>query len=100
MAKDPRKIYQLKIGLSGAKPPIWRRLLIVDTVPLPAFHTVLQIVMGWEDSHLHQFVTGGNDYGTPDPGDHFSETLNESRYKLNHVSTCLYALSVAMTPYV
>lgn len=85
MAKDPRKIYQLKIGLSGAKPPIWRRLLIVNTVPLPVFHTVLQIVMGWEDSHLHQFVTGGNYYRTPDLDDSFSETLNESRYKLSQL---------------
>ncbi|WP_295401597.1 plasmid pRiA4b ORF-3 family protein [uncultured Thiocystis sp.] len=85
MTKDPRKIDQLKIALSGAKPPIWRRLLIVDTVPLPVFHAVLQIVMGWEDSHLHQFVAGGNYYGTPDPDDPFSETLNESRYKLSQL---------------
>jgi hypothetical protein len=28
---------------------------------------VLQIVMGWTNSHLHQFKAGGRYYGKPDP---------------------------------
>lgn len=85
MAKSPGKIYQLKVNLQGAKPPIWRRLLIVNSVPLPLFHNVLQIVMGWMDSHLHQFMAGGNYYAQPDPYDDFSESLDENRYKLSQL---------------
>jgi len=33
---------------------------------LHRLHGIIQIVMGWPESHLHQFVTGGRYYGQPD----------------------------------
>ena len=83
MAKEPRKKYQIKIGLKGARPPIWRRLFIVDSVSLPKLHAVIQAVMGWHNCHLHQFIARGLYYGTPDPDDDFAETLDENKYRLN-----------------
>jgi hypothetical protein len=56
-AKQLRSTYQLKISLEGAKPPIWRRLLVNSDIKLDVFHTALQISMGWTDSHLHQFIS-------------------------------------------
>lgn len=85
MARDLRKTYQLKISLRGAKPPIWRRMLIASSVPLPRFHEALQILMGWTDYHLHQFVVGGQYYGTPDPDFGFDEVLDERRYRLSQI---------------
>jgi hypothetical protein len=85
LAKPLRSIYQLKISLKGAKPPIWRRLLIADSVSLPKLHQAIQIAMGWTDSHLHQFVVGGICYGMPDPDWGDMETLDETRYKLNQI---------------
>jgi hypothetical protein len=87
MTKKIQKIYQLKISLNGAKPPIWRRILIADSVSLPRFHDVIQIVMGWSDSHLHQFVSDGERYGAPMPDFDFDsmEMLNEQRYQLNQL---------------
>lgn len=41
--------------------------------------------MGWTDSHLHQFVAGGQCYGIPDPEFGFSEALDESQFKLSHL---------------
>ena len=29
-----------------------------DSITLGRLHEVLQIVMGWQDFHLHQFLTG------------------------------------------
>src|SRR5438105_3823682 len=71
-----RRVYQIKITLEGAKPPIWRRLLVPSSLTLGALHDILQISMGWTDSHLHQFVAGGTFYGVPDPeygGDRIDE---------------------------
>ena len=60
-------IYQLRIDLSYAKPPIWRRILVEDTILLAELHEIIQIVMGWEEYHLHQFETErGEYYGEPD----------------------------------
>ncbi len=52
-----RSIYQLKVILKGIRPPIWRRLLIASTDTLEDLHIALQIVMGWTNSHLHEFAT-------------------------------------------
>jgi len=85
MARTLHKTYQLKIGLKGVKPPIWRRLLITDSVSLPQLHRAIQIAMGWTDSHLHQFVVGGDCYGMPDPDFDELEMLDERRVKLGQI---------------
>jgi Plasmid pRiA4b ORF-3-like protein len=58
MAKILKQTYQLKISLDGAKPPIWRRVLVANTINLQDLHQLIQIVMGWNDSHLHHFIQG------------------------------------------
>ena len=58
-------LFQLKITLLDLKPPIWRRIQIRDCT-LDAFHDVLQVVMGWENSHLHRFDINGQAFGDPD----------------------------------
>lgn len=45
-----------KISLNGAKPPIWRRVQISDAMDFEDFHAVIQIAMGWRNSHLHEFL--------------------------------------------
>jgi hypothetical protein len=62
-----RNIYQLKIALDGAKPPIWRRVLVPSSYDLADLHDVIQITMGWMDCHMHQFVIDGEFYGVPEP---------------------------------
>lgn len=60
-------IYQLKVALRGAKPPIWRRLEVPANVSLARLHAIIQAAFGWEDSHLHVFNTPYGEFGTPDP---------------------------------
>lgn len=55
---------QLKISLVDSHIPIWRRFEITDDFRLDRFHQVLQIVMGWWNSHLHEFLIGGRKFGT------------------------------------
>jgi len=50
-----RSVYQVKVTLVGAKPPVWRRLLVTDSTDLHRLHLVIQDAMGWQNSHLYQF---------------------------------------------
>jgi hypothetical protein len=61
-----RPLYQLKVTLQGARPAIWRRIVLPCNVPLKRLHDALQAVMGWTDDHLHQFQAGEVLYGTSD----------------------------------
>ncbi len=57
------KIYQLKITLKSTKPAIWRRVQTNADISLNELHYLVQVVMGWRNSHLHQFNCGGKYYG-------------------------------------
>ncbi|GEM_PF-5927476 len=57
-------MYQLKIELAGAEPPIWRRLLVRSDMNLGLLHAVIQVAMGWTNSHLHDFTIGNVRYKT------------------------------------
>lgn len=47
--------FQLKITLKDITPSVWRRFVVPADISLDRLHDIIQIVMGWEDSHLHQF---------------------------------------------
>lgn len=55
----PRRFLLLKITLKGTSPPIWRRFVAPSDMPLDVLHACLQIIMGWENSHLYEFEVGG-----------------------------------------
>ena len=50
-----RSIYQMKLTLINSQPPIWRRVQVESGVTLDRLHHILQIVMGWTNSHMHGF---------------------------------------------
>jgi len=87
MATKLRRVYQLKVSINGTKPPIWRRFLTVDTIRLDELHMLLQVIMGWTDSHLHQFISHGTFYGVPDEDYDLMdmEVLDETRFRLNQL---------------
>jgi len=80
----PGKIYQLKVSLMGAKPPIWRRILIKADTLLPDLHKILQTTMGWTNSHLHQFTDGKKFYSEPDDDD-MMETVDYRKLKTSQL---------------
>lgn len=59
-------LYRLKVTLTEIEPPIWRRLVVPGGFSLFKLHEILQVAMGWTNSHLHQFVLGDTSYGIPD----------------------------------
>jgi hypothetical protein len=65
-------IYELRITLTGIDPPIWRRIQVPSSLKLCCLHSAFQMVMGWTDSHLHQFENDGKSWGVPE-WDEFDE---------------------------
>lgn len=57
--KDQNKaknVYQFKITLSEIKPQIWRRIIVPGDYSFWDLHVAIQDVMGWTDTHLHEFI--------------------------------------------
>lgn len=79
-------VHQLKVTLKGAKPPIWRRLLVPSNITLLELHNVIQVAMGWDDCHLHEFEVGGVSYGQGDLGGWGPPPKNETTAKLAHIA--------------
>jgi Plasmid pRiA4b ORF-3-like protein len=68
--------FQLKITLQNIEPPIWRRVLVPRELTLFELHHVIQIAMGWGDSHLHDFTIKRQRYVFPHPDD-FDDSIDE-----------------------
>jgi len=62
--KAPPPVYQLKITLAESAPVIWRRLQVPSSIKLCCLHSAIQVVMGWTDSHLHQFEKDGKNWAS------------------------------------
>jgi hypothetical protein len=52
----PQSVFCLRVLLARTKPTIWRRVVVPMDITLGQLHEVVQIVMGWTNSHLHQFI--------------------------------------------
>lgn len=89
MAKN---LFQLHIQLKYSKPKIWRRLLVPSDILLPVFHHIIQITMGWDGGHLHQFIADGVYYSEKMEGDDFWDDAINVDYKKVKLSHLLHAV--------
>ena len=64
----PLLTYQLEIVLVGISPMIWRLIKVSSDITIADLHYIMQIVMGWKEEHLHQFLIHGVHYGINYPG--------------------------------
>ncbi len=58
-ATMPRERLRLKITLERFRPAIWRRVEVDDDLSFLELHRVIQVAMGWDDAHLHEFRVAG-----------------------------------------
>lgn len=81
--KPQPSIYRLKVTLTEIDPQIWRRIEVPSTILLCCLHDALQAVMGWTNSHLHQFERDEKYWGVPE-WDEFNELnlIPESKTQL------------------
>lgn len=57
-----KRIFELEVVLKDVEPKVWRRLLVPAAISLPKLHDLLQLAMGWTNSHLHSFTVNGCTY--------------------------------------
>lgn len=78
-------LYQLRVALEGSEPEIWRRFQVKKETTLLKLHRVLQIVMGWQNYHLHEFRIEGLSFGEPAPEEE-SDVIDERTIKLTQIA--------------
>jgi len=76
-------IYRVHVSLREIEPAIWRRIELSSQTTLKQLHRILQIAMGWENCHLHEYIIDGQHYGTVDPAyDGPGEIIRETGVRL------------------
>ncbi len=52
--------FKFKIQIKRiSKPPVWRRLLVPESITFQRFHQIIQAAFGWYSCHLYQFSKTG-----------------------------------------
>lgn len=79
-------VYRLKITLKWSTPEIWREVLMKADRTFEDLHNVIQIIMEWNNSHLHEFRPDDSKYIGSKPRNTFGfgnkTYINESNAKL------------------
>jgi len=59
----PTLLLQLELLPRDVHPAVWRRVKLANGLSIAHLHRVIQLLMGWDDDHLHRFRIYGRDYG-------------------------------------
>jgi hypothetical protein len=83
-SKTHSTCYHFKVTLKDISPAVWRRFVVPNDIGLDRLHDIIQIVMGWSDSHLHEFEFKGKKYSEAnEDADHFGDPpLDESKFRV------------------
>lgn len=85
--KDDKPVpsYILHISISFSDPLIWRRVQVPGAFTLAQLHNIIQLSMGWSDSHVHQFLVGKISYEPTMKSNvpRESKRFDEYKYKLH-----------------
>jgi hypothetical protein len=81
---EHESIYQLKVTIKESEPPIWREIQVRSHITLYKLQRILQVVMGWGNTHLHQFTIDGTCYGQSHP-EYGLEMKTERRARLDEL---------------
>ena len=73
-------LFVFYIKLYHIEPTIWRRFAVPSNISLTRFHEIIQVVMGWTDSHMFEFDINGTRY-TEEP-ESIEDGLDSDRYLL------------------
>lgn len=87
------EILSLKITLDKTNPAIWRRVLVPSSVTFFDLHHIIQISMGWTNSHLFEFQVGDYRIGYTDDEEEGFEDVADA----NEVVLDLLLLKQGMT---
>jgi hypothetical protein len=87
MSPKTEPAYTLQITLQDTKPLIWRTVIVSSDLTLDRFHDIIQIVMGWKDYHLHQFIIGNRCFASDPESLEILNGENEGKIRLGELLT-------------
>jgi hypothetical protein len=67
------RVIELHVALEPTAPLVWRRLRVEDCISMYQFHEILQVSMGWMNSHLFFFKAPGMTITEDDPDNDWIE---------------------------
>lgn len=82
MASPILTVHELRITLLDVSPKVWRQFRVPSPVDLGTLHRVVQIIMGWQDRHLHQWIVAERTFGSPEEENWGDELEDESAHLL------------------
>jgi len=72
-----KELIEMRISLDGIEPEIWRKFIVDSSIFLDDFHDIIQVVMGWENSHLYAFYINGVEFMPAD--DDFEKEAEDTK---------------------
>jgi len=96
------EVYQLRVYLRKISPIVWRRILVRSDSTIADLHHTLQIVMNWDDYHLHEFLIRSKRYDIAQIGacgftDDAHQLLRAARSHWGIENALHWVLDVAMS---
>lgn len=84
MAVSANDVLELQIALRGCEPKVDRTLLVSAAITFGELHECIQIAMGWENAHLHEFKLGKTRVGMEAEEDFFgdADVIQEDQVRL------------------
>jgi len=61
----PPSLLRLKLLLRDVHRAVWRRVRLADSLSIGDLHRVIQLLMGWDEDHLHRFRIHGRITASP-----------------------------------
>ncbi|MEO6080884.1 MAG: plasmid pRiA4b ORF-3 family protein [Steroidobacteraceae bacterium] len=71
----------LRVELCDVEPLVWRRVVVSNQATLAALHNYLQWVMGWSDTHAHEFHVGDHIVAADWWIEEMSQSPDDNRYR-------------------
>ena len=75
-------IFQIKIELEETELNIWRRIQINSDISLHELHHIIQISIGWTNSHLYSFIIDSIEYTVKEYDDYDVKYADAREYSL------------------
>ena len=63
--KALERVFTLRLSIVGTTPPVWRRLVVRESMWLSRLHDSIQVVFDWFDYQTHAFNLDDIRYGNP-----------------------------------
>ncbi len=86
MSKKELDGFRVKLSLQDSEPEIWREVCLPADFSFAELHDVIQVLMSWDNYHLHQFKHNGRYIGPPEVFEDLREDfINEKDIVLGDV---------------